>query len=369
MSFLLGLKITRNETTLDLFYTKEKKLVRMLITGGIHGDEPSGVLSLFRFLSQNLHDTFNVQLFIIPCVNLWGFNNGRRRCEHNTDLNRSFIGKGPEVLDGYRDWLRGKKFHYYLDCHEDFRFGKNYYFDAFFHHEKLSLNLLKEMKENMPLQPRFVGKPMFSPRLKVSFFGKLLTQILPMGNTLYLLKNNVLAGMVMETGREQPLEERLKAMAVIQNCYIKNVEGVKIRDAEPEDYLFILINSIKERLDISNIKTSDCIIAEFGSRRVGFIRIKRFREFVEIGNMYVVPHYRGYGIFTQLMEKAKEYTKGSNLFAISRKSIRSQLLRFNFKLVSENSEIPQSLLTRFKLSQKLGIIFFNNYELMKMNWK
>ncbi len=360
-------KIGGDDAVLDLFFTPEKKSVKMLITGGIHGDEPAGVISLFRFLSQNSTDALNIQLFVLPCINRWGFDNGKRRCELNTDLNRSFIGKGPLVLDAYREWLGDRKFHYYLDCHEDFRFGKNYLFDAFFNQDEFAKDLIMEMKEKMSLQPRFVGKPPFSPRLKVSFFGKLLIALLPMGNTLYLLKHNVLAGMVMETGRRQALEDRLNAMKVVQDFYVHKAKGVVIRNAAARDFLFIFLNSLKERLDISGIKTTDCLIAQFGSRKVGFIRIKRFKDFTEIGNIFVLRHFRGFGIFSQLMEKTKEITKGSTLYSISRKSIHSILRGVGFEPVQDFAQIPQSLHRRFRLSQKLGVIFFNRYELMKMN--
>ncbi len=65
---------------------------RILISGGIHGDEPSGVETICSFLENKLYKNFldNWEFTLLPCINPSGFEVGTRNNQDDIDLNRMF---------------------------------------------------------------------------------------------------------------------------------------------------------------------------------------------------------------------------------------------------------------------------------------
>jgi len=68
----------------------------VLITGGVHGYETSGVLGAVRFMQteiQNYTDRFNI--VIAPCISPWAYETINRWNPNAIDPNRSFITNSP----------------------------------------------------------------------------------------------------------------------------------------------------------------------------------------------------------------------------------------------------------------------------------
>lgn len=65
---------------------------RILISGGIHGDEPAGVETICIFLESSLYKNFlkDWEFTLLPCINPSGFEAGTRNNQDDIDLNRKF---------------------------------------------------------------------------------------------------------------------------------------------------------------------------------------------------------------------------------------------------------------------------------------
>jgi protein MpaA len=65
---------------------------RVLISGGIHGDEPAGVETICAFLEKALYKNFlnDWEITLLPCINPSGFEAGTRNNQDDIDLNRKF---------------------------------------------------------------------------------------------------------------------------------------------------------------------------------------------------------------------------------------------------------------------------------------
>ena len=94
----------------------------VLITGGVHGYETSGVLGALSFLQNrafDYQDRFN--FVVIPCVSPWGFETINRWNFESVDPNRSFKEGGlcdeARLLMQYLDGL-GVVFLMHIDLHE-----------------------------------------------------------------------------------------------------------------------------------------------------------------------------------------------------------------------------------------------------------
>lgn len=79
----------------------------VLVSAGVHGDEPAGVYAIVDFLEQESGQYADrVNLCIFPCVNPSGFEANTRHAMNGTDLNRTFGMESaqPEVL-ALEEWL------------------------------------------------------------------------------------------------------------------------------------------------------------------------------------------------------------------------------------------------------------------------
>lgn len=88
-----------------LFYAKTKNWAAgkpsVLVTGGVHGYETSGVQGCIQFLRDGVAEAFSETFNIIalPCVSPWGYECIERWVYNATDPNRSFSPDG-EVVPG-----------------------------------------------------------------------------------------------------------------------------------------------------------------------------------------------------------------------------------------------------------------------------
>ena len=100
----------------------QSELPHVLITGGVHGYETSGVQGAIRFLMQKaLHYSEWFNFLVAPCLSPWGYETINRWNPQAIDPNRSFYENSPceesvalmKLLDE-----TGVKFQAHLDLHE-----------------------------------------------------------------------------------------------------------------------------------------------------------------------------------------------------------------------------------------------------------
>jgi hypothetical protein len=74
----------------------QSDLPGVLVTGGVHGYETSGVHGALRFLEQQAERyTGRANLLVVPCVSPWAYERIQRWNFDAIDPNRSFRGEGP----------------------------------------------------------------------------------------------------------------------------------------------------------------------------------------------------------------------------------------------------------------------------------
>ena len=94
----------------------------VLVTGGVHGYETSGVHGALRFLQTEgprFEDRWNV--VVAPCVSPWGYETINRWNPEAVDPNRSFLESRPaQEAAALMDWVAatGLEPHIHLDLHE-----------------------------------------------------------------------------------------------------------------------------------------------------------------------------------------------------------------------------------------------------------
>ncbi|POB13598.1 M14 family metallocarboxypeptidase [Halobacteriovorax sp. DA5] len=89
-----------DENRYPLFLIKSKNFLpenkTILITGGVHGYETSGVHGALAFLeTQALNYTNDFNIIVAPCISPWGYETINRWNPMTVDPNRSFFNDGP----------------------------------------------------------------------------------------------------------------------------------------------------------------------------------------------------------------------------------------------------------------------------------
>lgn len=95
--------------------TKTDKPI-ILIVGGVHGDEKTSVYGIYEtvkfLLESNKWSRFitsNFLIQIVPCLNVYGFNNNKRNNENDKDLNRDFIKTTQKETKALTQYIKQNK--------------------------------------------------------------------------------------------------------------------------------------------------------------------------------------------------------------------------------------------------------------------
>jgi Succinylglutamate desuccinylase / Aspartoacylase family len=94
----------------------------VLISGGLHGDEPAGVHAALAFLADGQREFDDALQFVVfPCVNPSGFDAGTLETQSGANLNRLFgIGSAQPEVRAIEEWLRAhaRRYRMTFDLHE-----------------------------------------------------------------------------------------------------------------------------------------------------------------------------------------------------------------------------------------------------------
>lgn len=93
----------------------------VLITGGMHGDEPAGVEAALQFLARdNTALLKKFSFLVIPCINPYGYVHNTRETLGDIDINRAFETEGVAEVAMIKKALGQMQFSLAIDFHEDY---------------------------------------------------------------------------------------------------------------------------------------------------------------------------------------------------------------------------------------------------------
>ena len=95
---------------------------RVLISAGIHGDEPSGIETICTLIESGKYKSYlnKWDLIILPCINPYGYEYNQRENQDNIDLNRMFKIKSPPLeVELTQSIFKLSYFNLTLELHED----------------------------------------------------------------------------------------------------------------------------------------------------------------------------------------------------------------------------------------------------------
>ncbi len=100
--------------------TIAKHAPTILLTAGIHGEEPGSVAGALRWLESGEWAQWGVNWFVLPCINPYGWERNQRRNAQRRDINRQFRGATicPEAKL-VKQLVKGRRYLFMIDLHED----------------------------------------------------------------------------------------------------------------------------------------------------------------------------------------------------------------------------------------------------------
>ena len=131
----------------------------VLITGGVHGDEPAGVEAALQFLERD--NTARLKQFaftIIPCVNPYGYVHSTRETRNGIDINRSFETDNVDEVTIVKKALGQTQFAFAIDFHEDYEATGFYLYEGKRDEKYIGPQLAAAAKEIGPVDPEDTDK-------------------------------------------------------------------------------------------------------------------------------------------------------------------------------------------------------------------
>ncbi|MDL5053643.1 M14 family metallocarboxypeptidase [Oscillatoria laete-virens NRMC-F 0139] len=203
------------------------------LSGGVHGDEPAGVLGLMGFLEQ-MSPAWRkkVALSVFPCVNPWGYERNLRENKQGQDINRMFKrgANCVEVRLMTRAW-RGRTFDFVATCHEDYDAPGAYVYELKSQPPFWGREILRAFSRHVSIDPRPVieGQPANQGLIRRDL-GKLPRGLHP--EAIYLVKGarpHTGHTLTFETPSLQPLENRVAAqIAALRRCFTLMMRASKL---------------------------------------------------------------------------------------------------------------------------------------------
>ena len=181
----------------------------VLITAGVHGDEPAGVETVFSMLETRAFPQ-PARYLIWPCLNPYGFMHDQRENDAGTDLNRILPNPAGTAMDIFQRTIAGRRFHICLDLHEDWEAQGFYMYEGKSDTQWHGPGILERVSQTGAIDTETDESdiPLFPGLLQVdpAWGGRGLASFLLAGHADHV--------MIFETPTAWPLEQRVTALRV-----------------------------------------------------------------------------------------------------------------------------------------------------------
>ena len=178
----------------------------ILITGGMHGDEPAGVEAVLQFLARdNTALLKRFSFMVIPCINPYGYVHNTRETLDDVDINRAFEAEDVAEVAIVKKALGRTQFLLAIDFHEDYEATGFYLYEGKRDEKYIGPDLAIAAKAIGPIDPDDPGED--APDLAEGVY-KVATSWGTEGLTPYLLHFHSEHVIISETPTVWQLQRR-----------------------------------------------------------------------------------------------------------------------------------------------------------------
>lgn len=181
--------------------------IPILITGGVHGDEPAGVEAALQFLGRDNTELLKRFTFVvIPCINPYGYVHGTRENREGVDVNRAFERTDVPEVAIVKKAIGQTQFALAIDFHEDYDANGFYLYEGKRNEAYIGAALADAVKTIGPIDAADPGED--APELAEGVY-KVATEWGTQGLAPYLLHFHSEHVIITETPTVWPLAQRV----------------------------------------------------------------------------------------------------------------------------------------------------------------
>lgn len=127
----------------------------VLLSAGIHGEEPAGVEAVLSFLESPPPDWLRLNWVVWPCINPYGWERNQRRSRQGLDINRQFRGRTrSDHARLIKQRVAHRRFAVSLEFHEDVDAEGYYLYEGYRNRQPMAPAILARVAQVIPLDPR-----------------------------------------------------------------------------------------------------------------------------------------------------------------------------------------------------------------------
>ena len=187
---------------------------RVLISAGIHGDEPAGIETILSFLENKHYSSYtnNWEITLLPCINPHGYEYGIRENHDEKDLNRLFKETQSVTEVSFAQSVLSTPFELTIELHEDNESSGYYLYQkgVDVKDDKIGFEIIDAIKNIMPIN---LNDEIDGTSADHGVIGKAIDMSImdwwPMA--LYGLSKGVERCLTLETASQYDMEIRIDA--------------------------------------------------------------------------------------------------------------------------------------------------------------
>jgi murein peptide amidase A len=183
----------------------------VLLTGGIHGDEPAGPQALATFVAARAAQwKSRFSFLVLPCLNPWGYVHDKREDAQGEDLNRGFERDDLASVDCVRQALVGQRFVLHHDFHEDWEAAGFYFYEGEKEKHYISPQVIERVGRLGPIDAESEAEEEADDRICLGAY-EVAASWGQQGFVPYTLHRHTDHGIISETPTTWPLGQRVTA--------------------------------------------------------------------------------------------------------------------------------------------------------------
>ena len=198
----------------------------VLITGGVHGDEPAGVEAILQFLERDNTELLKQFSFtVIPCINPYGYVHQTRETCDDIDINRAFETDDVAEVAIVKKALGQTQFSLAIDFHEDYDATGFYLYEGTRDEKYIGPKLAETAKAVGPIDPEDPGED--APNLVEGVY-KVATEWGTQGLVPYLLHFHSKHVIISETPTVWQLQQRVALHLTILDTALNIISEIDV---------------------------------------------------------------------------------------------------------------------------------------------
>ncbi len=198
---------------------------QVLITGGMHGDEPAGVEAVLQFLERdNTQLLKDFSFLVIPCINPYGYVHNTRETFDGVDINRAFEAEDIAEVAFVKKALGQTQFSLAIDFHEDYEATGFYLYEGKRDEKYIGPELAAAAKTIGPVDPEDTDTDKEAPNLAEGVY-KVSPEWGTEGLIPYLLHFHSEHVIISETPTVWELQQRASLHLTILDTALSIISG------------------------------------------------------------------------------------------------------------------------------------------------